>query len=378
MAASRVKVFSRRFDAGINDVRLLSFDRGVSLRPVLSDERPADMHMDITTRIELELEPGVLDDPSRVPVRSSNEPRQRQLLVPLGDYVAALVSGLDVPVNVEIARTPTRVHDGFPPLPERREQWLRTVSYVSAGVNPKSLALVTAAAPRLREIRDEEGCYGLAAIGVSRPPLGSFLSLMSVGGVATPHHAQQNESFVGLIDYTPANAQRTPGELRAPKTALQRWLSEQADLLHVQDAPDIERIYASYSLCQFDYDPIDVIRSIVVVDGGQTKLFRLDAVAETLDSGARVVFPTVELSSRILDPNIQNLPNHKNVFPCIAIRTGTFNDAELADGVPKLNTSLIGVIHRTLLQSGRVPQWRLHERVYRSLAGSGDYLEVAV
>ena len=171
MAASKVRVFSRRFDAGINDVRLLSFDKGVSLRPVLSDNRPVDMRMNITTRIELELKPGVLDDPSRVPVRT-NEPHQPQLLVPLGDYVAALVSGLDVPVNVEIAGKPTRVHDCFPPLPERREQWLRTISYVSAGVNPKSLGLVCSAAPRLREIRDEEGCYGLAAIGVSRPPLG--------------------------------------------------------------------------------------------------------------------------------------------------------------------------------------------------------------
>ena len=131
MAASKVSVFSRRFDAGITEVRRLSFDKGVSLRPILSDERPADMYMDITTRIELELKPGILDDPSRVPVRS-NETRQRQLIVSLHDYVAALVSGLDVPVNVEIARTPTRVHDGFPPHPERREQ-VATHRFVRVG-----------------------------------------------------------------------------------------------------------------------------------------------------------------------------------------------------------------------------------------------------
>ena len=102
MAASRVSVFSRRFDAGLPDVRRLSFDKGVSLRPVLSEERPGDMSMNTTTRIELELKPGVLDNPDRVPVRS-NETRQRHLFVPLGDYVAALASGLDVPVNVVVA-----------------------------------------------------------------------------------------------------------------------------------------------------------------------------------------------------------------------------------------------------------------------------------
>ena len=76
MAASKVTVFSRRFDAGITEVRCLSFNNGVSLRPTLSEQRPADMYMDITTRIELELKPGVLQDPIRLPIRT-NEHRQR-------------------------------------------------------------------------------------------------------------------------------------------------------------------------------------------------------------------------------------------------------------------------------------------------------------
>ena len=377
MAARKVSVISRRYDAGLADVRRLSFDKGVSLRPVLSNERPADMRMDVTTRIELELKPGILGDPNRVAVRS-NEIRQRELIVSLGDYVAVLVSGLDVPVNVEVGGTPNRVHDGFPPRPERRDEWLRTVSYVTAGANERFLPLVNAAAPRLREIRDEEGCYGLAAISVSPPPHGSFLSLMSVGGIATPHHPQQNQSFVGLIDYIPANAQRTPGEVRASKRALQTWVSEQAELLNVDDPPDLARIYASYSLCQFGYDAKKVIRSILVLDGEQRKFWPLAELANMLEAGVRLVFPTVELGGRTLDPNVQSLPRIRNVFPCIAIQTGTFNDAELADGAPRLPISLIGVIHRTLVEAGRAPKWCLQEGIYQSLVGPGDYLKVSV
>ena len=48
-----------------------------------------DMRMNTTTRVELELKPGVLEDPARVPVRS-NEPRQRRLFVSLGDYVGGV------------------------------------------------------------------------------------------------------------------------------------------------------------------------------------------------------------------------------------------------------------------------------------------------
>ena len=377
MAASRISVFSRRFDAGLSDVRRLSFDKGVSLRPVLSEERPGDMSMNTTTRIELELKPGVLDNPDRVPVRS-NETRQRHLFVPLGDYVAALASGLDVPVNVVVAGNDTRVHNGFPPPSERREQWLLDVSYVTAGPNERFRPLVSAAALRLREIRDEQGCYGLAAIAVSNPPQGSFLSLMSVGGIATPHHPQQNQSFVGIIDYMPANAQRTAGEVRAPKEAFQRWLSEQANLMVAEDATDSDRIYASYSLCNFGYDPKDVIRSIVVVEGPESKFWRLGELAGKLDAGARLVFPTVELSVRTLDPNVLSLPGGQNVIFCVAVQTGEFNDAELVNGAPRLPISLIGVIHRTLVEAGRTPKWNLHERTYRSLVGPGDYLELRV
>ena len=375
MAASKVSVFSRRFDAGLSEVRRLSFDNGVSLRPVLSEERPVDMLMNTTTRVELELKSGVLEDPARVPVRS-NETRQRHLFVSLGDYVAALAGGLDVPVNVVVAGTNTRVHDLFPPPVEMREQWLGDVSYVNAGPNERFRGLVTAAAPRLREIRDEQGCYGLAAVAVSQPPHGNFLSLMSVGGIATPHHPDQNQSFVGLIDYLPANAQRSAGEMRAPKGALQSWLSEQADLLVSGDAPDLERIYASYSLCYFGYDPMDVIRAFVVADGAGTKLLMLAGLVGMLEAGVRLMFPSVELSERVLDTHVRNAPIGGNVVVCLPIQTGAFNNAELVNGVPRVPISLIGIVHRTLVEAGRTPKWSLHERTYQSLVGSGDYLEV--
>ena len=377
MAASKVTVFSRRFDAGITEVRCLSFNNGVSLRPILSEQRPDDMQMDITSRIELELKPTILEDPIHIPIRT-NDHRQRQLLVSLPDYVASMASGLDVAVRVESAATSARVHDGFPPRPEHRAQWLRTAAYITAGVNERSTPLVNAAVPRLREIRDENGCYGLAAIAVSPPPLGSFLSLMSVGGIATPHRPQQNQSFVGLIDYLPANAQRGPGELRAPRHTLEQWLSEQADLLNVPHTTDLERIYASYSLCEFGYDPKEIIRSIPVVDGTQQAFLPLAELANLLRQGAKLMFPTVVFSERILDPHVRDFPRVSDAFLCIAIQTGTFNDAELVDGTPKLSSSLIGVIHRTLVEEGHVPTWRVHEGTYRSLVEVGDYLEVTI
>ena len=377
MAADKVNVFSRRFDSGLDKVRSLSFEYGVSLRPVVSDERPNDMSMNTSTRIELKLKQDVLDNPNRIPVRS-NEIGRNRLHVTLSDYVAVLVSGLGVPVNVEVMDTRQRVHEGFPPRPDRQEEWLRTISYASTSANDRFLPLVSTAAPRLREIRDEKRCYGLAALAVSAPPHGSFLSLKSVGGVGTPHHPQQDDSFVGLIDCFPANAQRSPGEIRAPKSVVRSWLAEQVELLHTMDMPPQEWIYASYSVRDFQCDPKDIMRYILVLDGDKPTFWSVASLGSKLENGARLVFPTVKLSGRTLDSNVRGLPSSQDVFPCIAIRTGAFNDADLADDVPREPQSLVGVIHRTLVGEGRDPKWRLLEDVYQSLVCRGDYLEVIV
>ena len=68
MAAKSVNIFSRRFDKGLDDVRCLSFNNGLSLRPTLSSERPDDMGMNVCTRVEVELKPDVVRDPDQVTI----------------------------------------------------------------------------------------------------------------------------------------------------------------------------------------------------------------------------------------------------------------------------------------------------------------------
>ncbi len=382
MAADKIKVFSRRFNLGLDDVKCLSFDHGVSLRPILSDERPANMGMNVSTRVELELKSGVLDNLDIISVRST-EVQQNSVMVPISHYIATLVSGIDVPVHVEIAGKEKKIHEGFPPEPGRREQWMKTISYVNAGVSANAQPHVSKAISRLREIQDEHGCYGLAAISISQRPPGSFLSLMSVGGIATPHHSRQNKSFVGLIDYIPANARRGPGEMRASEPALQAWLSEQVELLDSMKASELERVYASYSLSEFEYDTKNILSSIVVRDDkGEIDLWLLTELTAKLESGTNLFFPTVMFSAeRTLDPHFslnKGLRKIDNEFFCIAVCTGKFNDANLAGNVPKNTKSLIGVIHRTLEEGGRVPKWSVYEGYYQSLVGTGDYIGVSI
>ena len=124
MAAKKVNVFSRRFDKGLEDVRCLSFENGISLRPILSSDRPDDLGMDLSTRVELELKPGVVKDPDRITIRCSLQGHE-DFAVKFEDYVAAMVAGINVPVVVETEGRQRRVHERFPPRTSRTEGMAR-------------------------------------------------------------------------------------------------------------------------------------------------------------------------------------------------------------------------------------------------------------
>ena len=375
MAAKTVRVFSRRFDKGIDEARCLSFENGISLRPTLSAERPDDFGMDVCTRVELELKPGVIRDPERIEIRC-NVQGHDNFRVTFKDYVAATVAGVNVPVFVESATGRVMVHQRFPPGAEKREQWLRSLSFVAAGVNKNATVGLTRAVSRLRPIRDGDKIYGLAALDVLGHDGGPFLSAKSVGGLVSPH-GRYDDSFVGLIDHVPASAKRDAGEIAAPRQSVDAWVSEQLVLLKSEGMSQIESIIASYSVCKLGYDPKDVLHGIFVTCSEEITYWPIADIGNRLKMGHRLVF-LVSSEMGSLDQYSGQKSTHAGIWSCVVVRNGKFNDAKLLDDVPAKKHSLIGVVHRVLKASGYNPHWRITEGVYRSFLGRGDMLEVAV
>ena len=373
MAAQKVNVYSRRFDKGLDHVRCLTFDSGISLRPTLSFERPDDWGMDFCTRVELELEPGVFSHPDQLTIRC-NLVGYENFDVTFEDYVASLVAGIDVSVFVVTDRRSSLVHEGFPPQTPQRAEWLGMLSYVNSGANEAAKAGLTRALPRLREIRDGEKCYGLAAIDVLGQHGGLFLSGKAVGGLVSPH-ARHDESFVGLIDHFPASAQRGPGERAAPKGSMERWMEEQIDLLGDANLLPPESIYAAYSIRGLGFDPIDVLQGLVLSSRAGIRFEPIQEIRNSLRSGLRIGFPVSSTLGNHLDSHSGRVQAH-NMWTCVVMKNGKFNDARLSGGVPDDPNSLIGVVHRVLADAGENPMWSRREKVYRSLLGEGDCLEV--
>ena len=375
MAAKKVNVFSRRFDKGLEDVRCLSFDNGISLRPTLSYDRPDDFGMDLCTRVELELKPDVVENPDQIRIRC-NVQGHEEFGVTFGDYVAAMVAGINVPVVVETASGRRKVHEGYPPEPEKREEWLGTLSYVSAGVNERAKAGLTQAIPRLREIRDGEKCYGLAAIDVLGQTGGAFLSGKAVGGLVNPH-SRYDDSFVGLIDHVPTTARRDAGEMAAPQHSIDTWMSGQMALLKKANLSPIESILAGYSICSLGYDPKDVLQGLLVNSQSRTAFMSIHEITEHLKSGLRLGFLLSPAIGHHLD-QFSNKVSISGILTCIVITNGKFNDAAISAGIPENMNSLIGVVHRVLVEAGESPRWSIKEKVYSGTFGQGDLLEVSV
>ena len=352
MAAAKARVFSRRFDRALQDVRCLSFDHGLSLRPILSDQRPQDFGMDISTRVILDLKPNAGVDPSKVRI-PCNVSGQRPFDVPFSDYVAALVSGIDVPISVETNGVAVEVHDGFPPSQKWRGRWLRSLSYVPAGVNAPAERLADLVSPRLREIRDGERCYGLAALRVEHAAPQDFLCGKAVGGFVT--HDTLG-AFVGLIEHLPNSAKREPGDIAAPRDAINTWLAEQVSLLDGRLTVG-HCILASYSLCAFDYDPIDVLKRLLVITSSGIDSWRLSELAKLLRRGNRLAFRVSSYGDAMMLEQHGEQQTIAGVATCYVVSSGKFNKADMAQDIPKQSKSLVGVVHRTLVNQGAQPTW---------------------
>ena len=372
MAASSVHVFSRKFDKGLEDVRCLSFGNGLSLRPTLTARTSPDFGMDVSTRVELVLKPEAVPDPNRIRI-PCGVADQQDLYVPFTSYAAALVSGIDVNISIQMDGVPTYVHKRFPPDQEGRGEWLRNLSYVSAGVNQQAATLVDTVTPRLREIRDGNTCYGLAAISTRRGDPCGFLSAKAVGGFAAFRNS--GKSFVGLIDHLPKSARREPGDTTAPRSAVEAWLSEQVDLLDGHLSP-LESILASYSLCHFDYDPIKVLQVIEVIASVELVFWPLKDLSVLLRAGRRLGFRVSRRGTTYLEQYDQR--PIKDIAVCAVLGTGPFNLAEVSTAGPVHPKSLVGVVHRVLVAQGAKPTWTTHPRVYRSVIGECDCLEVRI
>ena len=125
---------------------------------------------------------------------------------------------------------------------------------------------------------------------------------------------------------------------------------------------------ASYSLCEFDYDPIDVLQGIFVLTSGGQHFWPMKHLSSFLRAGSRLGFRVNHYGSQRLEQY-----GEQHTIPGFAtfltVGTGRFHEADMSGTGPTRPNSLVGVVHRVLVAQGSKPTWTTHPDLYRGPFG---------
>lgn len=366
MISDFVEVSSRYWDKGLADVNTLVFNSGVSLRPILRNGRADGFSSNISTKVTAKLKPYILSFGESIMLKPSYS-GSKEFQCTLEDFISALTVGLDVPVRTFVTgNTPAQIHDGRCADIEKSRELLSRISFLSNRDDITLRQYIDSNHHRLRPIKRGDGAIvGMAAISTHSATSQMLLGLRTVGGLPTSIGVGSADSFIGYIDYLPASAKRDSDIPEAPKDILRSWGEEQLEILEREGVSDFERCIASAHFGGFGVDPIKFARVYVIVSGNSTFISyqALAAAAENAEIG---IFKSPEMDHADTYSPVNGFPGVILIRP---LTNSPSCNLKMVNGEPEALSSIIGCLHRAIVDSGKTPKWQLRETDTPSIFG---------
>ncbi len=375
MISDHVEVSSRYWDKGLADVNTLAFDSGVSLRPTLRSGRVNGFSSNISTKVKAKLKPEFLTFGNSIVIKPSYMGAS-EFKCTFEDYASALTIGLDVAVKIKLPDHPLKqIHNGTCAASENIRELLGRISFSrNRNDDTNLIGYIARNHHRLRPIKRADGTIvGIAAISTQSSTAQMLLGLRTVGGVPTSLGGGGGDSFVGYIDYLPASAKRDIDTFEASKESLKDWGEEQLEILYTQSTSDYEWCVASSYFGEFNIDPIKFGRVYIAVDGKEyfSNYETLAEMAETRQIG---VLRTSDADYIDLHSAIKQYPGAILIRPVV---NSYSCNLKFIDEKPENPHSIIGCLHRAIIERGRNPKWQLHKTEIPSIFGQKmDFLSV--
>ncbi|NPU10483.1 hypothetical protein HL666_06915 [Bradyrhizobium sp. 83002] len=255
LLGDRVKVTSRRCDAGKVDAKVLEFEN-IGSRPIVRLPNPEELLEDYVTTVSVKLDDKIVnneDDDVRffLPRGPHKKIRLDEWVPEQLSQMIRLVSGVDVDIVFETLNA--KHHHAANWTAVDSGQFLTEL----AGDFPDT-DFLNAHAPLLRVLRDQNGnIFGRAAICASidrRAPLHIERSTsgIAVGGFNV---AAAADWCVGLLTGETSDASRGRARHNVPKDVLAAWASEQAHLITEDKFGLQERIRSAERIDAIGGDP---------------------------------------------------------------------------------------------------------------------------
>lgn len=366
MISDSVEVSSRYWDKGLSEVNTLVFNSGVSLRPILRHGRVDGFPSGISTRVTAKIKPEFLSFGETIVLKPSYS-GAKEFKCSFEDYISALTVGLDVPVRIlSNGSAPARIHDGKCAGSESSRELLNRISFLSNRDDINLRQYIDSNHHRLRPIKRSDGAIvGMAAISTHNATSQMLLGLRAVGGLPTSIGVGSANSFIGYMDYLPASAKRDVDIPEAPKDILRSWAAEQLDILERESASDFERCIAAAHVGDFDIDPIKFARVLVTVDG-HSSFITYQALATAAESMEVGIFKSPEMDHVDTYNSVNGLPGVMLIRP---LMNSSACDLKMIDGEPEALNSIVGCLHRAIIDSGKAPKWELRKTNLPSIFG---------
>lgn len=373
MVASEVLVVSRRFDAGLADVTRLHFADGLTLRPILAKGGDENYDAMSTTSVRL-----TVDEPiSYIKDRVVNGGTPNELRIPLRNYLATIIAGLDVAVELQIENEPAKlIHESVRDLnsEEKVYNWIKDLTFVdipTVSSPPQVAEYVNKNYDRIRKIEYEGQLAGIAALLDTNAFGMQFLTTDTIGGL-TNNVMRGTNAYLGYMESYPASAKRDPAKKMAPPEILQAWANEQILILKERNPTSEQLYWMASNMANLDLDPIEIINfPIVNPADGQIWLMQFEQLFDLLQKTpiASLMHRQSEFSETNVPPVvIDGLPTLRPLSPGSLIRLSVEN------GRPKYLASLLGCLHRLVEQRGRGLVYNVKPNVMNTLMGIQDAL----
>ena len=139
----------------------------------------------------------------------------------------------------------------------------------------------------------------------------------------------------------------------------------------------MDRLFTAHFQLRYDDARGKSFISSQIADSGGG-FWPLRELSALLRRGNRLAFRVASYGDATL------LEGHGEQHPVAGMATGLvvsggkFNNADISQNLPKQPKSLVGVIHRTLVNQGAKPKWTIQPNAYRGPFGRCDCLAVRI
>lgn len=257
MVAASADVLTRVYNKGTDTALELKFPDGLTLTPI---KKSVDSKSTTySTKITLKIDPKAYQWTEIYKI-NRNVQNESSFMTRFENVMKALCAGLDIDVWYYEDKQPARrIHRDITAADLDKKQWLRDISFADDQMNPKVDQLIEEATNRLEYITHEGRMCGLAAINILPTFKQDFLSITTVGGLASPGHihARGSEHYIGYMDTTPSSANRESNPpMKVYGEAITQWAQRQYDQVKHTFSPN-NKILIPYAISDFKVDTKD-------------------------------------------------------------------------------------------------------------------------